>query len=88
MKKFQTSGWVIRFTESRDARLRVLAWDFITEVFDFTMLKQNPALGPQALAALMRDKELFCVKISTLKFLNKLCDCLIHNCEGTQDIND
>lgn len=36
----------------------------------------------------MREGELFCVKISALKFLNKLCDCLILNCDNTQDIND
>lgn len=36
----------------------------------------------------MRDKELFCVKISTLKFLNKLCNCVLHNCENTQEVND
>ena len=36
----------------------------------------------------LRDGELYCVKISALKFLNKVCDSLIHNCEGTQDVND
>ena len=36
----------------------------------------------------LRDGELYCVKISALKFMNKVCDSLIHNCEGTQDVND
>jgi len=37
---------------------------------------------------LVKDGELFCVKISALKFLNKLCDCLILNCDNTQAINE
>ena len=36
---------------------------------------------------ILRDGELYCVKISALKFLNKVCDSLIHNCENTQDVN-
>jgi len=36
---------------------------------------------------ILKNGELYCVKISALKFLNKLCDCLILNCEGTQELN-
>lgn len=28
---------------------------------------------------MMRDGELYCVRIAVLKFVNKLCDCLMHN---------
>ena len=37
---------------------------------------------------MLRDGELYCVKISALKFLNKLSDSLIHNCDATQEVND
>jgi hypothetical protein len=40
------------------------------------------------LNVLLKDGELFCVKISALKFLNKLCDCLMLNCDNTQEINE
>ena len=73
----------MRFTECRDARLRVMAWDLLTEIFDFNFLRQNPSLAQQSFNVLLRDGELYCVKISALKFLNKLCDSVIHNCDAT-----
>lgn len=88
LEQFTTSGWLVRFTENRDARIRVMAWDLLTEIFDYNFLKRNPSLAQQSINTLLRDGELYCVKISALKFLNKLCDSLIHNCEATQDINE
>ena len=41
LDNFTTSGWLIRFTESRDARMRVMAWDMLVEIFDYQFLKQN-----------------------------------------------
>jgi hypothetical protein len=35
LDNFTTSGWLIRFTESRDARMRVMAWDLLVEIFDY-----------------------------------------------------
>ena len=52
------------------------------------MLKRNESLALNCLNVLLKDGELFCVKISALKFLNKLCDCLMLNCDNTQDINE
>ena len=83
MEQFTTSGWLVRFTECRDARLRVLAWDLLTEIFDYSFLKRNPSLAQQSINVLLRERELYCVKIAALKFLNKVCDSLIHNCDAT-----
>ena len=88
LSNFTSSGWLIRFTESRDARVRVMAWDLLVEIFDYNFLKQNGSTAQQSLNVVLRDGELYCVKISALKFLNKVCDSLIHNCEGTQEVND
>ena len=88
MEQFTTSGWLVRFTESRDSRLRILAWDLLTEIFDYNFLKQNPSLAQQSINVLLRDGELYGVKIAAVKFLNKVCDSLIHNCDATQDVND
>lgn len=44
MDQFKSNGWLVRFTESRDARLRTLAWDLLTELFDFQALKANPSI--------------------------------------------
>jgi|LakMenE18May11ns_1017448.scaffolds.fasta_scaffold7982809_1 hypothetical protein len=52
------------------------------------MLKKNESLALACLNVLLKDGELFCVKISALKFLNKLCDCLMLNCDNTQEINE
>lgn len=65
-----------------------MAWDLLTEIFDYNFLRKNPSLAQQSINVLLRDGELYCVKISALKFLNKLCDSLIHNCDATQDINE
>jgi len=45
LEQFTTSGWLVRFTESRDSRLRVLTWDLLTEIFDYSFLKRNPSLA-------------------------------------------
>jgi hypothetical protein len=35
----------VRFIESRDSRLRVMAWDLITEAaFDYNFLKTTPSI--------------------------------------------
>ena len=65
-----------------------MAWDLLTDIFDYNFLKKNSSLAQQSINVLLRDGELYCVKISALKFLNKLADSLIHNCEGTQEVND
>jgi len=57
-----------------------MAWDLITELFDYDFLKSNPSIVQSALNAYLKHQELFSVKISVLKFLIKVCDCLMHNC--------
>lgn len=73
LNDFQSSGWLTRFTESRDARLRCMSWDLLTEMLDFSFFKQNQSLVHQALGNIMREGELYCVKIAVLKFVNKVC---------------
>ena len=34
-EQFSSFGWILRFTETRDARVRVMTWDVLTELFDF-----------------------------------------------------
>ena len=91
LDKFKSFGWILRFTETRDARLRVLTWDLLTEIFDYEFLKSHPSVIHQSINTYLKNNELYCVKISVLKFLNKVCDALISNCEGGEsnsDIND
>jgi hypothetical protein len=35
----------------------------------------------------MREGELYCVKIAVLKFVNKVCQCLIHNIDSSAVLN-
>lgn len=84
---FQSSGWLTRFTESRDARLRCMSWDLLTEMLDFTFFKQNQSLVHQAIGSIMREGELYCVKIAVLKFVNKVCQCLIYNVDASATLN-
>jgi hypothetical protein len=88
LANFQSFGWILRFTESRDTRLRVLAWDLTTELFDYDFLKTNPSLVQTALNTYLKHQELFIVKISALKFLLKACDSLIHNCDIFADFEN
>ena len=74
LQKFTSCGWIIRFIECRDSRIRVLAWDLITEMFDYEFLKSNPSIVQSALNTYLKHQELFSVKISALKFLSKVCD--------------
>jgi len=30
LEQFKSFGWILRFTESRDARIRNLTWEFLT----------------------------------------------------------
>jgi len=60
-----------------------MSWDMLTEVFSYDFLTQNQSIVQHSLNALLRNGELYSVKISILKFLNKLSDCLIVNCDNT-----
>ena len=71
----------MRFTESRDSRIRVLTWDLLTELFDYEFLKSHPSIIHQSINTYLKHLELYSVKISVLKFLNKVCEALIKNCE-------
>jgi hypothetical protein len=44
LDKFKSFGWILRFTETRDVRLRVLTWDLLTEIFDYEFLKSHPSV--------------------------------------------
>ena len=65
----------------RDTRVRTMAWDLISEMFDYAFLKANPSIVGTALNTYLRHQELYSVKISVLKFLIKVCDSLILNCD-------
>jgi len=77
----------MRFAETRDARVRVLTWDLLTDLFDYEFLRSHPSIIHQSIATYLKNNELYCVKISALKFLNKACEALIRNCENT-DLGD
>ena len=83
LSQFKSYGWLLRFTETRDGRIRVLTWDLLTHLFDYEFLQSHPSVIHQSINAYLKDRELYCVKISVLKFLNKVCDALIKNCEDT-----
>ena len=44
LEQFSSFGWILRFTETRDARIRVMTWDVLTELFDFEFLKSHPSI--------------------------------------------
>jgi hypothetical protein len=65
-----------------------MSWDMLTEIFSYEFLTRNQSIVQHSLNALLRNGELYSVKISILKFLNKLSDCLIVNCDNTQEFNE
>ena len=75
----------MRFAESRDARVRVLTWDLLIELFDYEFLKSHPSVIHQCISSYLKNNELYCTKISNLKFLNKVCDALMRNCDRDDD---
>ena len=87
IEQFKSFGWIMRFVESRDARIRVLTWDLLTELFDYELLRNHPSVIHQSINSYLKNNELYCVKISVLKFLNKVCDALMKNCECPDDDN-
>jgi hypothetical protein len=62
-----------------------MSWDLLSEIFSYEFLVQNQSIVQHSLNCLLREGELYCVKISVLKFLNKLSDSVIHNCNYTQE---
>lgn len=48
-------------------------------------MKTHPSLVQTALNKFLKHCELYSVKESILKFLNKICDSLIHNCEISRE---
>lgn len=87
MDQFQSFGWIMRFTETRDARVRILCWDLLTDLFDYDFLRSHPSIVHQSINTFLKNNELYAVKISALKFLNKVCDCLMKNCDNS-DLGD
>ena len=87
LDQYQSFGWVMRFAETRDARIRVLTWDLLTDLFDYDFLKSHPSIIHQSINTYLKNSELYCVKISALKFLNKVCEALIRTCDNT-DLTD
>ncbi|CDW71951.1 UNKNOWN [Stylonychia lemnae] len=85
LQKYQSFGWLVRFIESRDARLRCLSWDLLNELFDYEFLKGHPSIIQQALNQFLKHQELYSVKIAILKFLNNATDLLITNCDISRD---
>lgn len=77
----------MRFTETRDARIRTLTWDLLSDLFDYQFLKSHPSIIHQSISTYLKNGELYCVKISALKFLNKVCSALIQNCQN-DDLGD
>lgn len=59
----------------------MLTWDLLTEIFDFEFLKSHPSVVHQSIAVFLRNQELYCVKVSALKFLNKVSLSLMANSE-------
>lgn len=88
MEQFNSFGWLMRFAETRDARIRVLTWDLLTELFDYQLLRSHPSIIHQSINTYLKSNELYCVKISVLKFLNQVCEALMKNCEDMADNSD
>jgi hypothetical protein len=59
----------------------------ISEIFDYDFLRQHASIVQTGFNNYLKTKELYCVKISILRFLNKVCDSLIYNCEMTRENN-
>jgi hypothetical protein len=65
-----------------------MAWDMVTQVFDYQLLKAQPSIVQTAINTLMRHQELFSVKVSALKLLIKVCECLMQNCDIINNLDD
>lgn len=65
-----------------------MSWDLITELFDYDFLKSNPSVVQSALNTYLKHQELYSVKISVLKFLIKVCDALIVNCDIFRELEE
>lgn len=62
-----------------------MTWDLLTLMFNYEFLKAHPSMVHQSIGVFLRNNELFSVKISVLKFLNKVCESLMKNCEDPED---
>lgn len=65
----------------------MLTWDLLTELFDYEFLRSHPSIIHQSINTFLLNTELYCVKISALKFLNKVCQQLMESCDNT-DLED
>lgn len=76
VKQFNSYGWLIRYVDSRDAKIRTMAWSILTDMCGTDMLKQHPSLISQAVECVLKDGELYAVKTQTLSFLIKVASSL------------
>ena len=77
INSFNTLGWLARFTQHRDSRIRFMTWDLLRLLVSTNLLKQHPSLIDQSFDWFLNENEIYSCKISSLNFIWKVWEILI-----------
>ena len=69
ISSFNTLGWLARFTQHRDSRIRFMTWDLLGSLVSLNLIKQHPTLIDQSFECFLNEYEIYSCKISSLSFI-------------------
>ena len=77
ISSFNTLGWLARFTQHRDSRIRFMTWDLLGSLVSLNLIKQHPTLIDQSFECFLNEYEIYSCKISSLSFIWKVSELLL-----------
>jgi hypothetical protein len=69
ISNFKSLGWLTRFTQHRDSRVRVSTWNLLKSLVSTSLIKQHPTLIDESFETFLQNGEIYGVKIASLMFL-------------------
>ena len=70
LTEFNTFGWLIRYTEHRNTRIRALTWRLLSRVICRPLLENHASLIETSISAALEEMEFPVVKIAALDFIS------------------
>ena len=71
LSEYQSFGWLTRFLTHRHSKIKVKCWQLLCELIDTNLLSSQSSLLQDAMNAILRQSELYGIKIKAMDFLSR-----------------
>ena len=72
MGQYKSFGWLTRFLVHRHTKIRVRCWQLISSLVGTELLEGQPTLLKEAVETILRQAELYGIKVRALDFLSRV----------------